>query len=140
MQQSSSPKKVSRDKINSKQNQSIEKVVRDGKVGVVISHGYGSGWYSWWLDEQMLFDPVIVDILDRIAVLQTAAANTTDHEQLQQIKHELHEYCERRYPACAGFDKPNRLVWVDQGRRFKVVEYDGSESLEYADSVEWMEA
>jgi hypothetical protein len=25
----------------------IKKVIRDGKVAVLISDGYGAGWYSW---------------------------------------------------------------------------------------------
>jgi hypothetical protein len=29
----------------------MEKVIRDGKVAVLYSPGYGAGWYSWNRDQ-----------------------------------------------------------------------------------------
>lgn len=43
----------------------MEKVIRDGKVAVLYSPGYGAGWTTWTYDsklhEVMLFHPLIVE-------------------------------------------------------------------------------
>lgn len=43
----------------------MEKVIRDGKVAVLYSPGYGAGWTTWEYDsklhEIMLFHPLIVE-------------------------------------------------------------------------------
>ena len=31
----------------SKQGVNMQKVIRDGKVAVLYSPGYGAGWYTW---------------------------------------------------------------------------------------------
>jgi hypothetical protein len=38
----------------------MEKVIRDGKVGVLYSPGHGAGWYSWHDVEELIYDPSIV--------------------------------------------------------------------------------
>jgi hypothetical protein len=42
----------------------MDKVIRDGKVAVLYSPGYGAGWYSWHDNEELLYDPVIVDMVE----------------------------------------------------------------------------
>ena len=39
----------------------MKKVNDRGEVAVLVSYGYGAGWYSWNDNLQMLFDPEIVD-------------------------------------------------------------------------------
>jgi len=42
----------------------MEKVIRDGKVAVLISQGWGAGWYSWHRDNQeLLFHPKLVEMV-----------------------------------------------------------------------------
>ena len=43
----------------------MDKVVRDGKVAVLISQGFGAGWYSWNSNEQLLFSPKIVEMVEQ---------------------------------------------------------------------------
>jgi hypothetical protein len=44
----------------------MEKVIRDGKVAVLISQGWGAGWYSWHRDKQeLLFSPKLVEMVEQ---------------------------------------------------------------------------
>jgi hypothetical protein len=96
----------------------LDKVVRDGKVAVLISPGYGAGWSSW-SSKELLFDPKIVAMVE-------AGVNPA-------------EYCEETYGGYFNADDLT-VVWVDQGREFIVEEYDGFESLVFKDEVKWITA
>ena len=43
----------------------MEKVIRDGKVAVLLSAGYGAGWGSWnyGIHEVIMFHPKIVQMV-----------------------------------------------------------------------------
>ena len=44
----------------------MEKVIRDGKVAVLVSHGFGAGWYSWNTEhQQLLFHPKLVEMVEQ---------------------------------------------------------------------------
>ena len=43
----------------------MEKVIRDGKVAVLYSPGYGAGWYSWHDIEDLLYDPAVVEMVEK---------------------------------------------------------------------------
>jgi len=43
----------------------MNKLVRDGKVAVLYSPDYGSGWYTWNPNNpELLFDPAIVQLVE----------------------------------------------------------------------------
>lgn len=95
----------------------VEKVVRDGKVAVLVSPQHGAGWYSWNDDEDyslaMLFDPEIVGALER-----------DDRDAASEI-------AERKYPsACRSGMRDLVVQWVPQGTAFRIHEYDGYESIQ----------
>ena len=100
----------------------MDKVILDGKVAVLQSPGYGAGWYSWHDIEELLYDPVLVDMVEK-------------------RKHytEIMTYCESVYGEHRYFSGAEDLTieWVDVGREFRIDEYDGSESIEYKDELEW---
>jgi len=100
----------------------MDKVIRDGKVAVLYSPGYGAGWYSWHGEEKLLYDPVIVGMIE-------------SHKYYTEIV----EYCQERYGDQHYFKGAEdlRIEWVDVGREFRITEYDGSESIEYKDELEW---
>ena len=58
----------------------MNKVVRDGLVAVLVSPGFGAGWYSWHGIHELLFDPVVVGMLE----------NNID-------RYEIEKYCEKTY-------------------------------------------
>lgn len=95
----------------------VEKVVRNGKVAVLYSPGYGAGWSSWACDEkdreEMVFDAALVGLIE----------TKVEYDKVQA-------YCEQRWPDvyCGGLSTL-KIQWVPQGEQFDIHEYDGSESV-----------
>ena len=42
----------------------MEKVIRNGDVAILISEGYGAGWYSWYKHKELLFHPKLVELVE----------------------------------------------------------------------------
>ena len=100
----------------------MDKVIRDGKVAVLYSPGYGAGW-STWNDEcaNILFEPRIVNL-----VLAGAGVS--------KIEAAAEEIWPGKY---FGGARDLQVEWLDQGTRFRVDEYDGNEHIETEESIEW---
>jgi hypothetical protein len=105
----------------------MNKVVRDGLVGVIVSPGYGAGWSTWIPDNpDILFDGVVIDwILN---------GKRADQES------QLEAYLESEYPD--GYFSLGQLevVWLPEGTQFRIDEYDGSETLVLASDQRWLTA
>lgn len=104
------------------------KVVRFGKVAVIYSPQHGAGWYSWHQIEELLFDPELVDMIERGA----------DGEEVQR-------YCIDRYDNDSqinywGGADALQIAWVPQGSIFRINEYDGSERIVFQDDDDWIVA
>lgn len=100
----------------------MEKVIRDGKVAVLYSPGYGAGWYSWNKEHpECLFDPNIV-----------AMVEARQHDQIEA-------YCKTKYGEhfYARSAKGLEIGWVTIGSRFGIEEYDGFESIITVEDYEW---
>ena len=101
----------------------MEKVIRDGKVAVLYSPGYGAGWYSWNTNHpECLFDPNVV-----------AMVEAGQHDQIEA-------YCKTAYGTdlYPGGAEQLKIEWLPVGTLFKIQEYDGHESIEYQDSPGWL--
>lgn len=94
----------------------MEKVIRDGKVAILISLGFGAGWYTWNREhKELLFHPKIVRMVE---------------ENRQKEIDE--EWCLKELGienVCCGGANGLIIVWLPEGTPFKVEEYDGAESL-----------
>ena len=99
------------------------KYIKDGKVAVLVSHGFGAGWSTWAYDNDpdvrdgMVFDAVLVAHIlagDRDAAVQYA-------QEKYYALHVLH--------AHIGGIEELTVHWVPQGEQFEITEYDGAESL-----------
>ena len=106
----------------------MNKVIRDGMVAVLYSPGFGAGWYTWNLlldnAEQLIYDPIIVQILE---------------EQSDNCLDQLLEYIGEEYPdAYTGGVDDLCFAWLPVGTKFRITEYDGSESIETEKSIPWM--
>ncbi len=104
------------------------KVVRFGKVAVIYSPQHGAGWYSWHHIEELLFDPNLVDLIERSA--------TED---------EIEAYCEEHYQneqKSTYWGSVDELVikWIPEGSIFRIDEYDGAESVVLQDDDDWLVA
>ena len=99
----------------------MNKLVRDGKVAVLYSPGYGAGWYSWHHIEELLYDPSIVQWLES--------------EEPDKIEH----YLTLKYPGeYFGGLEDLSVQWIDQGTEFRIAEYDGAEVIELKANTRWL--
>ncbi len=103
----------------------MDKVERDGFVAVLYSPDFGAGWFTWNPEHpELLFDPVIVQLVE-----------TDQHDQIEAYV--ASNYGEGVY---LGGAHQLRLAWVPKGMRFRVSEYDGSESVVTEEEEAWQVA
>lgn len=93
------------------------KYIKDGKVAVLVSPGYGAGWSTWNEEyrEELLFDEEIVEKL-------------LEKKPIDKFIED--KYGDRIYTGGASRLK---IEWVRVGARFHIKEYDGYETLEHLD-------
>jgi len=98
------------------------KLSENGKVAVLYSPEFGAGWYTWNQEHpEILFDPAMVKLVEK--------------EQYD----ELATYVELKYPGIYTGGMSNlKVEWIKEGSQFRVVEYDGSESIEVNDEIDWL--
>lgn len=94
----------------------VKKLIRRGKVGVIISPGWGAGWSTWNSThaEEMLFSPEIIKLVKQKA--------TTE---------EICKKAKELWGDDVGTAGADELVvkWLPIGTKFFVEEYDGYESI-----------
>ncbi len=100
----------------------MNKVIRNGKVAVLYSPGFGAGWFSWHGIAELLYDPVVVGMVES-----------------KESEDAIVEYCHGKYDPDRYFRGADdlKIEWVPIGREFRIDEYDGSESIEYKDECKW---
>ena len=104
------------------------KVVRFGKVAVIYSPQHGAGWYSWHHVEELLFDPNLVDLIERQAT----------GEEIEQYCIEHYQNEDKSY-YWGGVDELE-IKWIPEGSIFRIDEYDGAESVVLQDDDDWIVA
>ena len=107
----------------------MEKLIRDDRVAVLVSPGFGAGWYSWHRNEDLLFDPFIAETLIQCDEVfgETQINEITDYV--------TKTYGDDNY--LGGLDQL-AIVWLPVGTEFRIDEYDGAESLVVKEDEEWM--
>ena len=101
----------------------MEKVIRDGKVGVLVSPGFRAGFYTWRYPIEAIFDPTLIELVE--------------NEKYQ----EAIDYCESTWKDCySGGVGDLKVFWIPEGTEFNIDEYDGSESLVFKDNTNWITA
>jgi hypothetical protein len=98
----------------------MKKVIRDGKVAVLYSPGYGAGWYTWNKDyPECVFDSELVVLVEQ-------------HEFSKVIELAEQKYGEGFY---SGGAEDLQIEWLQEGTPFTIEEYDGSESIRTDDDL-----
>lgn len=96
----------------------MNKVIRDGNVGVLISPGYGSGFYTWGYPIEAIFDPTLIGLVE--------------NEKYQEAV----DYCESAWPGeYSGGVQDLVVEWIPEGTKFIIEEYDGFESIRIYDDI-----
>ena len=110
-----------------KKTQEMLKVIRDGKVAVLFSPGYGVGWYTWGVPLDGVFHPELVGAVERgakameiINIATRLFGNSKDHH-----------YAGARQLV---------LIWINEGIEFRIEEYDGGESIIVKEKYNWITA
>ena len=95
----------------------MEKIIRDGMIAVAVSYGYGAGWSTWnGIDPRdARFNQLFLD---------------GDIDEIVRICDEEDLY--------AGGASGVAIEWVPDGTKFRIDEYDGSESLVTEDEDPWV--
>lgn len=93
----------------------MDKVIRNGAVAVLYSPGFGAGWYTWNPDERLLFHPILVELVES--------------GKQKDITKDFMEALIGQGSGYYGGSANLTIAWVPQGARFRVDEYDGSESV-----------
>lgn len=103
----------------------MKKQLRKGKIAVIHTSNYGGGWYSWHEIKELLFDPVVVEMVERNAEAD-----------------EIIEYCRTAYNPDGYYDSANCLTitYVDPGDSFCINEYDGLETVVLQSTFDWIPA
>ena len=101
----------------------MNKLIKNDMVAVIISPGYGAGWstWNWEFKDFLLFDSGLADL-----ILNNAT------------KDKLLSYATLKWPDASllGIDKLT-VEWIPQGTAFRINEYDGNESIEIRDEINW---
>lgn len=100
----------------------MSKVVRDGKVAVLISRGFGAGWSTWNSDaDGCLTSPEIVAMVERGASADEIATKANE-----------------LWPGSYwGGAEGLRIEWVPEGTQYRIEEYDGAESIDFNGDSYW---
>ena len=104
----------------------MNKLIRDGRVAVLVSPGFGAGWSTWAdndIREDVLFDPGVVELVE------------------QAKWEELQTYVTLKYPNLyTGGMRDLEIEWLPMATEFIINEHDGSETLEVKDDIVWHKA
>lgn len=121
----------------------MDKVIRDGKVAVLYSPGYGAGWYTWnSARPECLFDPEIVALVEKKdaaflnAMVPVRELRSKYKNENDAIVKEIAALAERKWGKgdgnyfCTLGAEDLTIAWVPEGTLIRVCEYDGAESIE----------
>ena len=97
----------------------MEKVIRDGKVAVLISAGWGSGWSTWHGHKKLIFHPKLVEWVE--SEQPTVVAILTILKEILGEKEAEEIYL--------GGVEDLTIEWLPEGTKFRIEEYDGKEHI-----------
>ena len=102
-----------------------EKYYNDkGEVAVIYSPDFGAGWYTWNTEygDELLFDKTLVEMI-----------------LADKSSEELRAYAEEKWGEnifCGGLGSCE-VEFLPVGTAFIIDEYDGNESIELRDEINW---
>ena len=113
-----------------KQVKEMDKVIRDGKVAVLYSPGFGAGWYTWHDMEELIYHPKLVEMVE----------NNQQGEITKGLIAELLGIIDEDDMPYIGGACDLVIQWVPVGTEFIIEEYDGNESIRLKEATVWLTA
>jgi len=110
-----------------------EKVIRDGKVAVLISYGYGAGWSTWAQSFDHGNNSLPAFILFHKGLVEMAERNAPEEE----VEKYLAEGGIIDYVYTGGWSDV-KVEWLSQGTHFDVEEYDGNERIRTLEELRYI--
>lgn len=108
----------------------MNKIIRDGKVAVLYSPGFGAGWSTWHHSDR---DKIEMLCMDARIVQPVLDGNNSEAARIaNELMGDDYFY--------DGGAKSLTVAWVPQGARFEITEYDGAESVKIIEFENYMEA
>ena len=101
----------------------MEKVIREGKVGVLVSPGFGAGFRSWGAPEEAIFSPTLIELVE----------NEKFDEAISFVEKTWKD-------VYTGGVYDLVVYWIPEGAKFIIEEYDGAESIQLMDETHWITA
>ena len=101
----------------------MEKVIREGKVGVLVSPGFGAGFLTWGAPEEAIFNPTLIELVEQ-----------------QKVQEAINFVGKTWEDVYSGGVQDLRVAWIPEGTKFQITEYDGSESIEFLEDINWITA
>jgi hypothetical protein len=107
----------------------LARVVRNGRVGIILSNSVDHQWYSQHKIKGLLFDPFIINILE-------------SDKLIVEKQKEIAEYCLKEHPKMWWFGPwpALKIEWIPVGAQFKVIKIRHGEGYELFDSSEFITA
>jgi len=101
----------------------MSKLIRDGKVAILYSAGYGAGWSTWNQEhaEFLRIDAGLVALVERNA--------TVDEVEAYLKANEITDVYTGGWPL--------DIEWLPIGTEYYIHEYDGSETVKTKESDNW---
>jgi hypothetical protein len=126
----------------------MKKLIRDGKVGVLVSPGYGAGFYTWGSPLEAIFDPTLVEMVEERWNMRfvwnekkLTELRYWENPKYSELTQKMIDYVESTYEGVfSGGVGDLKVEWIPEGSEFIIEEYDGSESLRLKDSTNWLKA
>lgn len=110
----------------------MNKVIKDGRVAILYSPSYGAGWYSWnTRHPELIYMPEIVKLVQK---KKDGLINIS--EMIQKID-ELIELKYEKNEVYTGGSEDLDIAWLPEGTSFNITDYDGFESINLREEINW---
>ena len=102
----------------------MKKLIRDGKVAILYSPGFGAGWSTWNNDpiaKQIIFYPTLVELVEKKILIK---------QWMLKLLFQTTKY------VCVLGAGDLEIEWLPEGTKFRIHEYDGDESIWLIEDLE----